>query len=253
MPNNAERKNVYFVSDFHLGAPKGEESRLREQRVVAFLQSIEKDARQVFLLGDIFDFWFEYKKVVPKGYVRILGQLARMTDMGIKIDFFCGNHDLWQRNYFEKELGITVHKHKTEEIVIDGKTFVLGHGDGLDSKDYGYLFIRFIFKNPVSKAIFTSLPATLGLAMATSWSGASRKSHKEIDFKSMGDKEPILLFCKKYLDEHSYVDYFVFGHRHLVTDIVVKGNVRYLNTGVWFEESPYAVWNGETIEIKYFK
>ena len=247
-----QRQNTYFISDFHLGSPKGAISLNREKHIVSFLQSIEQDAKQIFLLGDIFDFWFEYKTVVPKGFVRLLGQLARMTDMGIKIDFFCGNHDLWQRNYFEKELGITLHTDKIEEIQIDDRTFLLGHGDGLDKKDYKYLFIRAIFKNPISKFIFTSLPATLGIGMAHSWSAASRKAHKEIDFHSLGDKEPILLFCKNYLEKHK-VDYFVFGHRHLATDTIVKDNVRYLNTGAWFSESPYVVWNGKDLALNYFE
>ncbi|MBQ9312674.1 MAG: UDP-2,3-diacylglucosamine diphosphatase [Bacteroidales bacterium] len=247
-----QRNKVYFLSDFHLGSPKGEVSLLREKKIVRFLQSIENDAKQIFLLGDIFDFWFEYKRVVPKGYVRLLGQLASMTDKGIKIDFFCGNHDLWQRDYFSKELNITVHTQKTEEILIDGKTFLLGHGDGLDSKDFKYLFIRYIFRNPISKAIFTSLPATIGIALANFWSSASRKAHKEIDFKSLGDKEPIVLFCKKYLQEHK-VDYFIFGHRHLITDVNIDNKARYINTGSWFDRNPYAVWDGKELKLQEFE
>lgn len=246
-----ERRNIYFLSDFHLGV-KGKTSSLeREKKVVRFLQSIENDAKQVFLLGDIFDFWFEYKRVVPKGFVRLLGQLARMTDKGIKVDFFCGNHDLWQRDYFPKEMNITLHREKTKEFVFNGKVFLLGHGDGLDKKDYMYRLLRSIFKNPFYNAVFSCLPSRFGLWVANFWSSTSRGSHNKPRQKGSTIEEPMTMFCKQCL-KTKHIDYFILGHRHKVIEEQLEDNSYYLNIGSWLDESPYAVFDGEKIEIKQY-
>ncbi len=244
-----ERKNIYFISDLHLGISGKDTSIERERKAVLFLQSIEKDAKQIFLLGDIFDFWFEYKKVVPKGFVRLLGQLAQMTDKGIRVDFFCGNHDLWQRDYFAKEMNITLHREKIKEFVFDNKIFVLGHGDGLDKKDYKYGFIRSIFTNPVSRSIFSCIPARFGLWLANTWSGQSRRSHKESDLVNLGKKEHLYLFCKQYL-ESKHADYFIFGHRHIIQQEALGKNSWYINTGTWLYEPCYAKWDGKELSLQ---
>ncbi|MBR1769508.1 MAG: UDP-2,3-diacylglucosamine diphosphatase [Bacteroidales bacterium] len=246
-----ERKNIYFLSDFHLGVDAKETSLEREKKIVRFLQSIEDKAERVFLLGDVFDFWFEYKRVVPKGFVRLFGQLVKMTDMGIKIDFFCGNHDLWQRDYFSKEMNITVHREKVEEFLFDGKVFLVGHGDGLDKKDYMYRIIRFLFKNSFCNLIFSSIPANIGLWLANTWSSMSRHSHGKSDFEQ-NENEPMIEFCKNCLKQRK-IDYFVFGHRHLVMqEDLSDGKARYFNTGSWLYESSYLVWDGKNAEMKSF-
>ncbi|MDO5759761.1 MAG: UDP-2,3-diacylglucosamine diphosphatase [Bacteroidota bacterium] len=245
-----ERKNIYFISDLHLGVEGKDTTEAREQKAVRFLQSIENDAKRVFLLGDIFDFWFEYKKVVPKGFVRLFGQLAKMTDMGIEIDFFCGNHDLWQRDYFKKEMNIRVHKEKTKEFVFNDKVFVLGHGDRLNKKEYVYCFIRnAIFANPLCIAIFSILPPRLGLSFARLWSKYSRLSHKESDMKSLGEKESIYIFCQQYIEKRK-ADYFIFGHRHIIQEYKVGESSWYINTGSWLNALYYAKWDGQKLTLE---
>ncbi len=246
-----EKKNIYFLSDFHLGVAGGESSETREKKVVSFLQSIENDAKQVFLLGDIFDFWFEYKRVVPKGFVRLFGQLAKMTDNGIKVDFFCGNHDLWQKDYFTKEMNITLHREKVKEFVFNGKVFLLGHGDGLDKKDHMYRFLRSIFKNPVYNAMFSSVPPRFGLWIANFWSSTSRGSHNQPRKHNSMLVEPMIMFCQQYLKTR-HVDYFIMGHRHKVIEEQIGENSVYINTGSWLHECPYAVFDGEKTEIKLY-
>lgn len=244
-----ERKNIYFISDLHLGVEGKDSSKEREKKAVEFLQSIEEDALQIFLLGDIFDFWFEYKKVVPKGFVRFFGQLAKMTDKGIKINFFCGNHDLWQRDYFTKEMNITLHREKIKEFVFDNKTFLLGHGDRLNKKEYTYLFVRnFVFENPVCIAIFSALPPSFGLWLARLWSKTSRCSHSKTDLKSLGKQESIYKFCKQYLKTKN-INYFIFGHRHIVQKEQVGENSWYINTGSWLNEVCYAKWDGKELTL----
>lgn len=242
------RNKTYFVSDFHLGVDGKQSSSSREKKVVAFLQSIEKDAKRVFLLGDVFDFWYEYKRVIPKGYTRLFGQLSRMTDMGIEVDFFCGNHDLWQRDYFSKELNVSLHREKTKEFTIDGKIFLLGHGDGLDPKDYRYTFIRALFRSKFGNWLFTSLPTNFTLWLAEKWSSLSRHSHAESDLVDKGEKEPIFVFCKQYM-EKKHVDFFVFGHRHVTICKHIGEGTIYLNTGAWLYDSPYGVWDGKELSL----
>lgn len=245
------RNKIYFASDFHLGNSSAKFNRLREKKIVRWLNHISKDAEEIYLLGDIFDFWFEYKHVVPKGFVRFLGTLAHLTDSGIRIHLFCGNHDLWLRDYFQDELGIIVHKQR-EKLTLYGKTFMLGHGDGLDPKDKKYKFINSIFKNKFCISAFATLHPRWAIAMAQKWSKSSRASHSEKDMIDLGEKEPIYQFCLKTLETQN-IDFFVFGHRHLVCNKKIKDKIRYINLGYWNIYGHYAVWDGKNLELKKFE
>lgn len=245
------RNKIYFASDFHLGNSSAKFNRLREKKIVRWLNHISKDAEEIYLLGDIFDFWFEYKHVVPKGFVRFLGTLAHLTDSGIRIHLFCGNHDLWLRDYFQDELGIIVHKQR-EKLTLYGKTFMLGHGDGLDPKDKKYKFINSIFKNKFCISAFATLHPRWAIAMAQKWSKSSRASHSEKDMIDLGEKEPIYQFCLKTLETQN-IDFFVFGHRHLVCNKKIKDKTRYINLGYWNIYGHYAVWDGKNLELKKFE
>lgn len=245
-----QRNKIYFASDFHLGNSSPLANQEKEKLILRWLNHISKDAEEIYLLGDIFDFWFEYKNVVPKGFVRFLGALAHLVDLGIRIHFFSGNHDLWIRDYFQDEIGLVVHKEK-QIVSIKGKTFMIGHGDGLDSKDKKYKFINTIFKNKLCISAFASLHPRWAIALGESWSKSSRNSHSEEDKNDLGEKEPIYQFCIKTLEKQN-IDYFVFGHRHLACDKDLKDNVRYINLGYWDTFGYYAEWDGENLELKKF-
>lgn len=243
-------KKIYFISDFHLGAPDETKSLEREKKIVAFLDEIRKDAEQIFILGDLFDFWFEYKKVIPKGYVRILGKLAELTDSGIPIKFFVGNHDMWMKDYFQKELNIPVY-FEPVEFHLNGKDFLIGHGDGLGPGDHGYKFLKLIFRNKISQFLFGMIPPTWGIGLANYFSRKSRAKTGESNQIFEGeDKEWLVTYCKDVLKKKHY-DYFVFGHRHLPLDISLNENSRYINLGDWIQYFSFAVLEGEHLSLKY--
>jgi UDP-2,3-diacylglucosamine hydrolase len=245
-------KSIYFLSDFHLGAPNANESRLREKRIVSFLESIKGQTEELFILGDMFDFWFEYRKVVPKGYVRLLGKLAEFTDAGIPIHFFVGNHDMWMRNYFETELNISVY-YAPKEFVRNGKVLLLGHGDGLGPGDRGYKIMKKIFRNPVCQFLFGILPPAVGVGLANYFSKKSRVATGKTDEVFLGEEnEWLIQFCKRKLAEKNY-NYFIFGHRHLPMDIALNEDAKYINLGEWIKYNSYAVMRGTNIELAYFK
>ena len=244
-------KKIYFLSDFHLGAPNAAESLVREKRIIRFLDDIKQDAAQIFILGDLFDFWFEYKKVVPKGYVRILGKLAELTDSGIPIHFFVGNHDMWMTNYFQQELNIPVY---FEPVAFDlfGKKFLIGHGDGLGPGDHGYKFIKKIFRNKACQWLFGILPPFIGMGLADYFSKKSRAQTGQTDEIFLGDdKEWLIIYCKEVLKTTHY-DYFIFGHRHLPINVSVGDNSRYVNLGDWIKYNSYACFDGNELELKYY-
>jgi len=250
-------KKIYFLSDFHLGAPDHKSSLIREKRVVKFLDEIKNDAAQIFILGDLFDFWFEYKTVVPKGFVRILGKLAELTDSGIEIHFFVGNHDMWMKNYFKTELNITVYYHP-EEFDLYGKKFFIGHGDGLGPGDHRYKMMKRVFRNKFSQWLFGNLHPRLGIGMANYFSSKSRASTGKTDEVFLGeDKEWLIIFSKEMLKRKHY-DYFVFGHRHLPLDFKINDPEKvgadathYINLGDWIKYNSYAVFDGEKVELKF--
>ncbi len=231
-------KKVYFLSDFHLGVPNHASSLEREKRIVSFLEQSRKDAAMIFVVGDLFDFWFEYRTVVPKGYVRILGKLAELTDSGIPIHFFVGNHDMWMSGYFEKELNIPVF-FENQTYVINDKTFLIGHGDGLGPGDHGYKFIKKIFRNPICKFLFGLLPPYFGISLANYLSKGSRTITGSSDEQFLGEeKEWLVVYCKEQLQQRHF-DYFIFGHRHLPIDVKLNKKSRYINLGDWIRYNSY--------------
>lgn len=244
-------KKIYFASDQHFGAPTPELSFPREKKFVAWLDSIKADAGVLFLLGDLFDFWFEYKTVVPKGFIRVLGKLAELRDSGIEIHFFTGNHDLWMHDYFEKELNIPVY-HRPMEFSFYGKDFLIGHGDGLGPGDMGYKRMKKVFTNPFSKWLFRWLHPDLGVKLAQYLSVKNKLISGDSDVKFLGeDNEWLVLYSKRKLESKHY-DFFIFGHRHLPMDIPVGPNSRYINLGDWIGYFTYGVFDGETFELKEF-
>ena len=246
------QKNIYFLSDFHLGAPDAKNSLEREKRICRFLDSIKNSASEIFIVGDMFDFWFEYSTVVPKGYVRLLGKLAELTDSGIAIHFFVGNHDMWIKNYFQQELNIPVY-FEPKEFDFSGKKFYIGHGDGLGPGDKGYKFIKKIFRNPVCKWMFGVLPPYMGIGLANYLSRKSRIKTGSVNETFLGEENEWLIIYSKEILQKQYFDYFIFGHRHLPIDVVLPQNSRYINLGEWIKYNSYAVFNGTTIELLYFK
>ncbi|MGH2649307.1 MAG: UDP-2,3-diacylglucosamine diphosphatase [Ginsengibacter sp.] len=243
---------MYFLSDFHLGAPDHTTSLEREKRIVRFLDEIKNDASHIFIVGDLFDFWYEYKKVVPKGFVRILGKLAELADRGIVIKFFVGNHDMWMNGYFENELGIEVF-HEPAEFEFNNKKFFIGHGDGLGPGDHRYKFIKKIFRNKFSQWLFGFLHPATGIGIADYMSRKSRAATGKNDEEFLGeDKEWLIIFCRQMLQKKHY-DFFIFGHRHFPIDFKLNENSRYINLGDWIKYNSFAVFDGETVELKYFE
>lgn len=240
-------KNIYFASDFHLGAPNYKESREREAEIVAWLGAIESNCSELFLMGDIFDFWFEYAKVIPKGFIRLQGKLAQMSDAGIKIYFFKGNHDMWVKDYFTKEMGITI---VSDELIIErnGKKFYLHHGDGLGPGDRKYKLLRHIFRNRLCQWLFSMLPPRIGLYIANGWSGNSRIANNKKEVFLDEEQEWLAIFAKEQL-KMEHFDYFIFGHRHLPLDIDLGKNSRYVNIGEWINYRSYAVFDGQELKL----
>jgi UDP-2,3-diacylglucosamine hydrolase len=247
----AAGKKVYFLSDFHLGAPNAAESLIREKKVVSFLESIRASAAAIFIVGDIFDFWFEYKNVVPKGYVRLLGKMAELSDAGIPIHVFVGNHDMWMSGYFEQEMNIPVY-HEPRVFSWNNKQFLIGHGDGLGPGDHGYKFIKKIFRNPVCKKLFGLLHPAVGIALANYFSRKSREKTGNADEIFLGeDKEWLIIYAKEVIKTVPY-DYLIFGHRHFPLDLKLSDKSRYINLGDWIRNFTYAEFNGTDLTLKTF-
>lgn len=244
-------KRVYFASDNHLGAPDMEQSLPREKKFVAWLEEIKSDAGAIFLLGDLFDFWFEYKTVVPKGFTRTLGKLAELADAGIPIYYFVGNHDLWMDGYFEEELNIPVF-HTPQEYNINGTSFFIGHGDGLGPHDKGYKRMKKLFTNPVAKWFFRWLHPDLGVKLAQYFSVKNKLISGDEDAKFLGeDKEWLVQYAKRKLETKHY-DHFIFGHRHLPLEIDLNEKSRYTNLGDWINYYTYAVFDGGKLILKEY-
>jgi UDP-2,3-diacylglucosamine hydrolase len=245
-------KKIYFASDNHLGAPTRAQSLPREKKFVKWLDTVKKDASAIFLLGDLFDFWFEYKRVVPKGFTRTLGKLVELSDSGIPIYYFVGNHDLWMNGYFEEELNISVF-HKPQEYTFNDSTFLIGHGDGLGPGDKGYKRMKRVFTNPFSKWLFKWLHPDLGVKLAQYLSVKNKMISGDEDVTFLGeDNEWLVQYCKRQL-EVKHCNYFVFGHRHLPLQIDLKNNSEYINLGDWITYFTYGVFDGEKFALEKFE
>lgn len=246
------QKQIYFLSDFHLGAPDAETSLIREKKIISFLDEIKNNAERIFILGDLFDFWFEYKKVVPKGHVRILGKLAEITDSGIPVEFFVGNHDMWMKDYFQQELNIPVY-FEPRAFSLFGKDVLIGHGDGLGPGDHGYKFIKKIFRNRIAQTLFGWLPPVIGIGLANYFSRKSRaKTGQSDEVFEHEEKEWLVSYCREVLKSRRY-DYFVFGHRHLPLYIRLDEKSTYVNLGDWIKFDSYAVMDDSGIQLRYHK
>lgn len=241
-------KNIYFASDFHLGAPNYEESLKRELKIIKWLDEIKTSASEIYLLGDIFDFWFEYKHAIPKGFVRLQGKIAEITDSGIPVHVFTGNHDMWIFDYLPKELGIILHR-KPIKKTYNGKIFLIGHGDGLGPGDLFYKMLKGFFDSKICQWLFARIHPNLGIGIANAWSKKSRKTNLAYDENFLGeDKELLVQYCKTYL-KNEHIDYFVFGHRHLPLEIKVGENSTYINLGEWIKQNTFAVFDGEKLRL----
>ena len=242
---------IYFASDFHLGIDADRTSRERERQLVRWLTHIQADAEAIYLMGDLF-FWFDYKRVVPKGYIRFLGKLAELRDRGIPIYFFTGNHDMWMFDYFEKELDIPIYR-EPQVLTLKGKTFFIGHGDGKGPSDYGYKRLKKIFANPLCQWLFARLHPNFGIWLAEKWIVASKGKEPQPDqFVSLEEEWLYQYACRK--SEEIVADYFLFGHRHLPIDALLpNGTSRYLNTGDWLFHNSYLAFDGEEVRHLFFE
>ena len=247
-----EGKKIYFASDVHLGAPTIRNHRQHEQRFVKWLDGIKHDAHSIYLMGDIFDFWFEYKSVVPRGFTRFLGKLSEITDSGIPIHFFTGNHDVWVFNYLPIECGVTVH-HQPQIITIDSKRFYLGHGDGLGNYDPKYNLLKKLFTNKTAQWCFSHLHPNIGTFIATKWSGQSRKSNVEKHGNNFYGAEQEYSIRYAYdLLQTEQIDYFIMGHRHIAIDYPLNEHSRLIHLGDWIQLFSYATFDGKDVKLCYY-
>lgn len=246
-----DRKKIYFASDFHLGLKAGMDSLLREKHVVSWLKMAALDAKSIYLVGDIFDFWWEYKSVVPKGFTRFLGTISELTDKGLEIHFFSGNHDMWIDNYLSDECGMILH---TEALTTElmGKKFYIAHGEGLGMKDHSYKLLLLIFKNKFLRKLYSAIHPRIGLAIAHKWSRHSRLA-KNYSEEFMGAENESLIRHAQDILKKDEIDFFIFGHRHISLDYMLnKNGVRVFIMGNWFNAPSYVCWDGEKVELKEF-
>jgi UDP-2,3-diacylglucosamine hydrolase len=246
-------KKIYFASDFHLGIPDHDSSLKREKKLVSWLGEIEHDALEIYLMGDIFDFWFEYKTVVPKGFVRLLGKIAHLTESGIPVHLFTGNHDIWAFGYLEKELNMKIHRHP-ETTVLMGKQFYLAHGDGLGPGDKGYKLLKKVFSNRFNQWLFRWLHPDIGAAMALYFSRKSRLANvireNKPDFVNRLEDLMLYKYAEEMVSKGSHPDYFIFGHLHTPTDEVLSNGSRLVILGDWLTNFTYAEFDGKDLKLK---
>jgi UDP-2,3-diacylglucosamine hydrolase len=245
-------KKLFFASDFHLGAPNTSESKIRERRIIRWLDSIESDAAAVFLVGDIFDFWFEYGEVIPKGFIPFVSKISQLRDKKIPIFFFTGNHDLWMKDYFTQELGIPVYHHPIE-LQVEGQKILVGHGDGLGPGDRSYKLLKRVFTNPLAKGLFRWFHPDLGIRLAKAWSGHSRISNlQKNENHFLNEGEWLWSYCKE-VEAKFHHDLYIFGHRHLPLELKVSENSTYFNLGEWVTQNTYLEFDGTHARMKTFE
>lgn len=246
-----EGKKLYFASDFHLGVPDHASSLEREKRIVRWLDSIAADAQAIYLLGDIFDFWFEYSQAIPRGFIRLQGKLAELSDAGLPIYFFTGNHDMWMFDYFEKEMGIIIYR-EPQVLQVGNHKILVGHGDGLGPGDTTYKFLKKFFNSSICQWLFARIHPNLGIRIANHWSRQSRISNTKMEEKFQGEENEFLLMYCRELEKSNHHDFYVFGHRHLPLDLKVGANSRYINLGEWVHFNTYAEYDGKEFSLKTF-
>ena len=246
-------KNIYILSDAHLGSWAISHGRTQERRLVRFLDDIKHKAAAVYLLGDMFDFWYEYKYVVPKGYTRFLGKLSELTDMGVEIHFYTGNHDIWMYGYLEEECGVIIHR-KPETVELYGKVFYLAHGDGLGDHDPKFNTIRKIFHNRLCQRLFSNIHPRWAMWFGYTWAKHSRM--KRIDGKEPPyqgeDREALVIYTKRYMQTHPEIDYFIYGHRHIELDLMLSRRTRMMIIGDWIWQFTYVVFDGEHLFLEEY-
>lgn len=246
------QQKVYFVSDLHLGIPDRERSLEREKKFIRWLDMASKDAKEIHLMGDVFDFWFEYKRAVPRGHVRLLGRLAELCDSGLPIYWYLGNHDMWIFDYIPTEVGV---KMVNEPITREwgGKKFYLAHGDGLGPGDHGYKMLKKVFRNRMCQWLFARLHPNFGIWLADSSSRYSRSTEPPTEQQFLGQENEWLVIYSKEMLQKEHYDYFIYGHRHLPLDIELKGGSRYINLGEWISQFRYAVFDGQELSLLEFE
>ena len=247
-------KNVYFLSDAHLGSWAIDHGRMHERRLVRFLDSIKHKAAAIYLLGDMFDFWYEHKYTVPKGYTRFLGKLSELTDMGVEVHFFTGNHDIWAYSYLEEECGVIMHR-KPITTDIYGKVFYLAHGDGLGDPDIKFKLLRRMFHNTICQRLFSAIHPRWSMWLGLTWAKHSRM--KRINGEEppyMGEnKEHLVLYAKQYMKSHPNVDIFIFGHRHIELDLNLSKSVRMMILGDWISQFTYVVFDDDHLLLEEYE
>ncbi len=253
-------KKIYFISDAHLGCRALGDTRHQERILVRFLEKIQNDASAVYLMGDMIDFWFEYSTVVPKGFTRFLGQLGKLTDAGVEVHYFIGNHDLWCRRYLQEECGVIMHS-EPQTVQLANHTFFLAHGDGMGDPDWKFRILRSVFHNPVCQWLFGWLHPALGMEFGLRWAKHSRLKHEPV-LQNGGsemsnylgeDKEHLVQYAKEYLKFHPEINFFVFGHRHIELDLMLTRESRVLILGDWITKFTYAVYDGETMSLENYE
>lgn len=245
-------QKIFFASDFHLGVPTAADSLARERRICRWLDSIRHEAHSIYLLGDIFDFWFEYRHAIPRGFIRLQGKLAELRDAGIPIFFFTGNHDMWLFDYFTQELGIPVFREP--RVLRSGSLrLMIGHGDGLGPGDYSYKFLKRFFNSSICQWLFARLHPNFGIAIAKYWSRQSRISNTKKEEKFEGEEREFLLTYCKEVESKEHFDFYIFGHRHLPLDLAVGANSRYINLGEWVHFNTFAEFDGQKVVLKKFE
>ena len=243
-----DKGKIYFSSDFHLGLPAGIPPLEREKKVVRWLNSAAEDAKEIYLLGDIFDFWWEYKLVVPKGFTRFLGTVSEITDSGIPVHFFTGNHDMWVGNYLSEECGVIIHTSPLT-TAFDGKIFHLAHGEGLGTKDTGYKILLSIFRNKPLQKMYSALHPSIGIGIGHRWSLNSRLG-KGINKEFLGEENEDLIRYARGFPESEKIDYFIFGHRHLAMSYSLKNGSEILFLGDWISGGNFAEWDGNKLTFR---
>ena len=248
-------KKIYFIADAHLGSRGVADSRSQERRLVSFLDSIKDEAAAIYMLGDMFDFWYEYKMVVPRGFTRFLGKVSELTDRGVEVHFFTGNHDIWCRDYLQKECGVILHRQPLQTELC-GKKFFIAHGDGLGDPTWSFRILRGIFHNRICQTLFSCIHPRWAIDFGLTWAKHSRKKHErnggEMPYQGE-DREYLVRFAKGYLQEHPDTNYFIFGHRHIKLDLVLTPQTRLMIVGDWITQWTYAVFDGETMLLENYE